>query len=291
MIFAAWVLGQVVRDLHWITGLCFYIPSPILVVGLACGSLVELKLKRKTRSNLLILVTIAPIYFIGVVENHFIQPLGLPVQDKPQYKLIHWNVFSAHLGWESVKNKVIAEAADIYFLTEVKDLPLEEFKEALGEDYQLRTFSDLAILARGELEGGEWLNRSKKLKVFKLSWKFDGNELILFPTDLGSNPLFARHPNLTKLNKFMEEQQPDFVVGDFNAPRRSIALESMPKGYYHAYDRVGKGWGYTWPQPFPVLAIDQCILSDQIHPVSYQLGGDWVSDHRMQKFEFQILDG
>jgi vancomycin resistance protein VanJ len=86
----------------------------------------------------------------------------------------------------------------------------------------------------------------------------------------------------------MQALNPDLVLGDFNAPRRSRALDPLPQGYTHAYEAVGHGWAYSWPMPLPVLAIDQTILSDRIEPFSYALHSTIVSDHRMQVLDFRL---
>lgn len=91
-----------------------------------------------------------------------------------------------------------------------------------------------------------------------------------------------------EIRKLMVAWDADIVVGDFNAPRRSRALSPLPSGFVHAYEATGSGWSYTWPIPFPVYAIDQCILGSRISPVVYDLESSWRSDHRRQILEFTI---
>ena len=86
----------------------------------------------------------------------------------------------------------------------------------------------------------------------------------------------------------MADWEPDLVVGDFNAPRRSRALSPLPSGFVHAYEAVGSGWSYTWPVLCPLYSIDHCIVGQRIHPVVYNLESSWHSDHRRQVLEFTI---
>lgn len=79
---------------------------------------------------------------------------------------------------------------------------------------------------------------------------------------------------------------PFWVVGDFNAPRRSRALCELPAGYRHAYDTAGTGCGYTWPVPIPMYALDHSLHSASIVPVRYTLESSVYSDHRLQIFDF-----
>ena len=102
-----------------------------------------------------------------------------------------------------------------------------------------------------------------------------------------SGPM-ARDPNLREIVAWIERRQPDVVVGDFNAPRRSRALQPAPEGYAHAYESSGSGWSYTWPSLLPVLAIDQCLIGPRISPGRYRLGTSLLSDHRIQKLTFDL---
>lgn len=78
-------------------------------------------------------------------------------------------------------------------------------------------------------------------------------------------------------------------VGDFNAPRRSLAFSQLPTGFRHAYDAAGAGWSYTWPVPVSFLAIDQCIIGPRLKLVHYELQSTWMSDHRLQVVDFELL--
>jgi len=95
----------------------------------------------------------------------------------------------------------------------------------------------------------------------------------------------ARDPVLREINALIEQHQPDLVIGDFNAPRRSWGLSQLPDGYRHAFDTVGRGCGYTWPSFAPMLAIDQCVTGPRIAPVNYELRTTLASDHRLQVFD------
>jgi len=90
--------------------------------------------------------------------------------------------------------------------------------------------------------------------------------------------------------KQLESHNPDIWVGDFNSPRRSLALQTLPNGYQHAYETVGSGLSYSYPPFLPFLSLDQCIHSPNIHPIRYNLQSTFLSDHKMQVFEFTVKD-
>jgi hypothetical protein len=159
-------------------------------------------------------------------------------------------------------------------------------RDALGAGYESRQFGNLAVVGAGSVRAGGWLLNSGSAKVQSVTWRRAEDRATLFVVDLPSGIHIARDPLLREVNGLIERFRPDLVVGDFNAPRRSWALSALPSGYGHAYDVVGSGFGYTWPVPAPVYALDQCILSPRILPARYELRSSRHSDHRLQVLEF-----
>ncbi|HEX4608420.1 MAG TPA: endonuclease/exonuclease/phosphatase family protein [Urbifossiella sp.] len=122
-----------------------------------------------------------------------------------------------------------------------------------------------------------------------MTWTPRDRPITLLVVDLPSEIWIARDPLLCEVNALIEGHRPDLVVGDFNAPRRSRGLAALPAGYQHAYHTAGGGWGYTWPVPVPVYAIDHCLHGPRISPAAYRLGGlGGDSDHRYQVFDFFV---
>src|SRR5262249_21619073 len=104
---------------------------------------------------------------------------------------------------------------------------------------------------------------------------------------LPSSLAIERAPLLARVRGLIEEGRPDLVVGDFNAPRRSLGLSELPDGYAHAYDAAGTGWSYSWPVPIPLWAIDQCVVGPRVEALRYDLRSTAASDHRLQRLEFR----
>jgi len=110
--------------------------------------------------------------------------------------------------------------------------------------------------------------------------------LKILAVDIVSTPRVARDPQLRRVLQWIEREQPDLVVGDLNAPRGSLALSRLPRGYRHAYDAAGGGWSATWPSFLPLWQIDHSILGPAIDPVRYDFFFSRASDHRGQRLEF-----
>jgi len=284
--FGVWVIGQWWRDSSWLTGLCFYLPSPLLATALLLAALVVWRWNKRLAVGLLLLAC-GPLVFVANVENQWTRP---PVElgTGASRRLVHWNIFNGKLGWEGILAQLQSFQADAYVLSEVTDaLNLPDAAVSLGPSYSSLRLGNLAMLARGEMT--ERQQRSEgAAKACLVDWRHGGDRFSVMIVDLPSSIWIARQPLLEWAVNLITEWQPDLVVGDFNAPRRSTALASLPGGYRHAYDLAGAGWSSTWPVPLPCWAIDQCIVSPRLQPYRYELHSTTLSDHRLQVFDFQL---
>uniref|UniRef100_A0A7C2P0X0 Endonuclease/exonuclease/phosphatase domain-containing protein n=1 Tax=Schlesneria paludicola TaxID=360056 RepID=A0A7C2P0X0_9PLAN len=283
---AVWLVGQWFRDATWLTGLCFYVPSPLVAIAFGIWWIVAWRHREWRHGWLALGLMLPPLVVTLLLEN---QPLAARRASlAADFRLVHWNVGS-QLRLPRTRETLIAARADVYVLSEVGESEsVERLREALGEEYRAVTFSTLAVLARGRLTLGErWLERRRTL-VQSVNWEQGGRALELFVVDLPSELNVPRDPLLREVHALIERQQPALIVGDFNAPRRSRALSQLPAGYGHAFEAAGSGCGYTWPSPLPVLAIDHCIHGPQIVPVRYRLQTSLISDHCLQVFDAAI---
>ncbi len=289
VLFAFWAAGQLVRDATWATGLCFYIPSPVVAVMMLAGAGAHTAAGRRRAALLALGLAVPPTVFVARIENQFGRaPAGPP----GTLRLVHWNT-AGRPGRPGVVEYLIAERADLYALTDVPSAAhVGVLRDTLGPGYAAVTFGNLAVVGRGDIRADGWLVNRDGFEVQTATWTPPGHKPItVFVIDLPSDVRLARDPLLRELNALIERRQPDLVVGDFNAPRRSRALANLPPGYRHAYQTVGSGWGYTWPVPVPVYALDHCLHGPRIVPGRYQLGGlGGASDHRYQVFDFSLAD-
>lgn len=287
-VIAAWLIGQIARDSFWLTGFFFYIPS-VAVAVLCLGVLLVAVWRRNRRSAITAaLLMVPPLAAVLFVENQWIRPRGATGTGAP-LRVVHWNVGYATYGWPGIQRELAKTSADLYVLSEMpRELSLEDLATKLGPEYSAVSLSSMVAIARGTLRNAQSRAVNERIKVFSMTWESREGPVEVFAVDLTSNPLLARDPSLRKLADLMLEHQPDIVVGDFNAPRRSCALTPPPEGFVHAYDVAGCGWSATWPLPCPVLAIDQCLLGGRIRPARYDLVSTMSSDHREQVLDFYV---
>ncbi|MGE3807293.1 MAG: endonuclease/exonuclease/phosphatase family protein [Gemmataceae bacterium] len=282
-----WSVGQLFRDATWLTGLCFYIPSPLLALFLLllAGWLWR---KRRRWAMAMGLAALMPASFVVFIVNQF-WTSGSPADSLP-VRLVHWNVWNGRLGWEAIQADLVTERADIYVLSEApEEAERIGLAHALGPEFTVVSKGDLAIVARGQLDPVRWLAFDDGVKALLVRWHAPRGSCAVLVVDLASSLSLPREPRLRRVGDLMVRVQADIVVGDFNAPRRSRALSPLPAGYVHAYDAAGQGWSYTWPMPCPVYAIDQCMVGPRVRPLRYQLRGSWRSDHRCQVLDFAIV--
>ncbi|MFG2983640.1 endonuclease/exonuclease/phosphatase family protein [Streptomyces sp. NPDC048258] len=68
------------------------------------------------------------------------------------------------------------------------------------------------------------------------------------------------------------------LVGDFNGTTDDRALAPVTGRFRSAHDEAGAGFGFTWPERFPVARIDQILVRD-LTPVSAWTLPATASDH------------
>jgi len=284
-----WGVGQLARDSTWLGRLCFYIPSPILALGFFAVAL-TFAIRKDWRATIVAAsFALPPLGVVILVENHWSARTEMRTELTASHTLrvVHWNV-AGHLA-SGARDVLKSRHADLYVLSEIPDAAtIKAFARELGETYESATFGSLAVIGSGRVQAEGWLLNGDGKRVQKVLWHAADREIVLLVVDLPPDVRLHRDPVLRKINELIDTHQPDLVVGDFNAPRRSWGLSELPAGYRHAYATVGSGWGYTWPVPIPVYSLDHCLHSKAIDPIHYVLSTSINSDHRLQVFDFEM---
>ncbi len=286
---AAWICGQAYRDLYWITGILFYIPTPVVFVLALISSIDALVRRLRAQSLVLIVTTVATCCFLMCVENRIwkspepISAIGSSEMHLPGLRMVHWNVFRGALGWPAMRKTLERYDADLYVISEIPT----KLDASPFPDHEFLQLGEMAVFSRGSVSLVDRLSRGD-MNAYWITWQSSSGPIDVFVADVSSSVRIHRDPLLQELRSLIQDKSPDLIVGDLNSPRRSRALCPLPEDYHHAYDSVGRGWSYTWPTPVPVFAIDQCIHKTRLKPAQYQLVSSRRSDHRIQVFDFQV---
>lgn len=278
-----WFVGQLARDVTWWTALAFYFPSPLLA-GLLVFVSILFGVRRQYRTaGGLLLLALPPAAMTMFIESHPIATLSPATHS--EFRVVHWNV-GARLQSPGAIEVLASQAADLYVISEAGyPAGIESLRARLGESCKAYSFGSLAVFSADPVRLGPVLLQRRRAIVQLVEWERGGRSLHLMVVDLPSDLSVPRDPLLQVIRQLIVDHQPDLVIGDFNAPKRSRALSALPAGYRHAYDAVGHGWSYTWPSVAPMLAIDHCLIGPEIVPVRYELRTSWSSDHRLQVFD------
>ncbi len=288
-LYVGWVIGQSLRDRTLLSALGFYVPSPVLAGLLSVGLVASLVRKQRTRTVVLLLLALPVFGVVGLWENRWSQPDPEEVAGATKATVVHWNVNGGMLGWEAIAAEIHAASPDLIILSESpSEVDGDEIRARFGEQFYGIQFGRLRAIANSTIDGRRWIYRDRGLQVGVFNWLVGERTLTVFVVDILADPFALRDPLLQELRTLMEQHSPDLVVGDFNSPRRSLALDPLPTGWRHAYDVAGSGWSYTWPTPLPVYAIDQAIVKDSVHVLDYRLETSWLSDHRRQVFDLAV---
>jgi endonuclease/exonuclease/phosphatase family metal-dependent hydrolase len=275
-----WSFGQIVRDATYAGQLAFYIPAPLVALALSLLALLAWAKGRRRAAIAAGLAALVPSAFVLTVEHRWVRAAA-PAAAEGTIRVVHWNVRRGG-SWERVVPIAVRENADLYAFSEPPYGGRErDVASALGFEGPPVRVGQVALLARGTLGPPQWLSRDA-LEVALVPWERDGVAWRVMVVDLLSDLRVARDPWLARLRALVEERQPDLVVGDLNAPRRSRALTPPPAGFVHAYDAAGQGWSATWPMPLPLWSIDHCLVGPRLQVTAYRLRSTDASDHRMQ---------
>ena len=237
--------------------------------------------RRELAASLVFLVlSIAPVVFVVAVENRF---RSQPTTDeaKGALRLVHWNVCRGALGVveRPFDDRVVRRRRE-------RDLGIPDPFEGF-EGLHRTGVGELQVVSKHPLRLVADYTKGR-LMMIAVECALPAGTVVLLVADLPANVIYHRHPMLLDLMGVLERTRADILVGDLNAPRRSIVLSDLPEGYEHAYRSTGAGWSYTWPFFFPVLAIDHCVYGERIEPLGYRLETKTSSDHRLQVFEFRV---
>jgi hypothetical protein len=297
-----WGVGRMMGDRGLLSGLLFYIPTPVLLLtwlgwsvgfwrgggGLRCRS------ARGRRERALALVASALVLFFAaeLLGREMGWRVGdgqvdeLRTEAGPSLKLVHWNVFRNYLPWSAKIERLRAAGAQVYVLNEVpRQVSRGNWALRLGPNMDYALADSMVVACQGRVLAHRFEHHGG-LSILEADCRVEGRRLRVMAVDMPADPTVVRGPLLERLVATIEARRPDLVAGDFNAPRRSLRLRHLPEGYVHAYEAVGSGWPFTWPMPWPVLAIDQCIVGPAIRPYEHRYVSVLASDHRMQVLRF-----
>ena len=278
-----------VRDHYAVGRLAFYAPI-LMLMGIGLIAVVAILARKKRRWLALACLPLMAVLVAFAVsdyqpQNYILEQRGEPI------KVFSWNIFHGALGWDDVLREIKARDADIIFITEAVG---EDYSDRPGfwkeefPDYEITDNSgemDYIILVRGKIINQRF-EVSNGLDVVCAELQVRGRRLNVILPHLSALPhrdseaIYAR---LLAVIEAFPKDIPLLVSGDLNTPRNSLYIEQMRQRLSSAYREAGQGFGYSWPMPFPMWALDYTFVNEGLVVTKYELHGYMLSDHAAQE--------
>ncbi len=284
----------VVRDRFAALAVLYYALAPGLVFlfGIAAAAANRGRLRRVALATCLVAAAWwlqCSVAWVGVARRppSISAPSGAGSADGPTTRLLLWNVARGVRGWDAIANYVRDLDTDLVVLVEA------DRRDGSQLDFWRRTLTGHSVASAGEglivAAKGTLRRRMRRhlaagcvVAVFDVS--LPGAALQLVAVDIKSRPTFDRGPALTALADLVAGLQyrgaPVVVAGDFNTPPGSVHLLPLRQHLRNAAESAGIGWIDTWPQPVPLLCLDQVWLDPRLWAVQRLAAWTPLSDHR-----------
>jgi vancomycin resistance protein VanJ len=278
-----------VRDHFQAVAVVFYTtPWPVIAIGLALISVHHWRSQRSGRTRLYgVLSIIALGIWIALSWRH------APQTVQPNLRLVFWNVARPYRQLPRVGAFLRAQNADVIVIAEAATWyppMVDRWQNEFPGYAKHASPGDMLCLVRGTIvasENGTLVDRST-YAIHRLLVR--GREISLLHVDVFARPLLSRREPLHRLTELVRSRQGEklLVVGDFNTPRDSAHLDGLRALTTNCFERAGRGFVETWPNPLPVLALDQMWAGRGILPVRCVSCWTWLSDHCAVIGDFRV---
>ena len=271
--------GEILRDRSLILAMFMYIP--LAPVGLAAVALDLVRRGRSLRPRFALTIGGLVALAVGAVPMLGTRAPDPPAPGSDRVTLLHWNMQSggrlaAQSRWDRAAEQILSRQPDVIVLSEAPpDGWLFNTLHTNGRGHRTVHISNEPgasywykplVCSRFpmQMEGRIAVRNGVAMAV---TVRVRGRPLRLLVVDGVSNVGVLRTPFLSDVaaacDAAAKAGRPfDIVVGDFNAPGRSIgfdAVRSAAGGHKRASD-YSRGWRATWPMPLPVYDIDHVLV-------------------------------
>ncbi len=164
---------------------------------------------------------------------------------------------------------------------------------ALPDYNSSRLHAGLVILTKGTVNSSEMHILPGRGKVLIAEVVIHEQPLTVAVVDFDANVFLSRRAAIDELMNQLDQSAklPDIIMGDFNTPGDSVAMDVLRDRYTNAFDTCGNGYKPTWPVPMPVLQLDHIWLGPKIWGAKCEAGWTTLSDHRPLILEAYLEHG
>lgn len=284
---AAWWVGFIVKDSSELTRPLFYLPAALVAVAAVTWLLVYRRRTSWLLRGFVAATAIASTAKVALQDTAW-NPRSAPATGA--IRLVHWNTAWGHLGRDAVWQTLATDQPDVVVFSEP---PLQGFEAEVRRiipDAHFHVGASMALASRWPIEVLGSLV-VPDVRSWHIRIALPGGPLDVLGIDLPSSPLRSRRRPLADVARWVMDHDrniPLLIVGDFNTPRDSAALNPLRTLMSQAYESAGRGWPYSWPSVAPLWSIDQIWFSRDIRMHNHEYRFTGCSDHLRQVVQFEL---
>lgn len=283
---------------HWLGYCAMAFPAAALayLAGLmALGS----AMRKRARAAITFAVTAGLALGLGVDWAS-----GTPSDDEADLRVMTMNVQRCLVGIEQCAQIIREADADVVCLQdadaygEMGVLPPALAREL--PEYDVRTYWQMVVLSRLEVRSHRWVvmaggdhrrtlfeaiveTPKGPVRVLNTHWpRLSPRSVLVRPWTVPqhASDVSARQTvnAQTVIREATGDNMPTVLCGDFNRPPRGEVYELLDGTFEDAWARVGRGPGFTYPQPLPVMRLDYQWVRG-LEPIRIRRIGNGKSDH------------
>jgi endonuclease/exonuclease/phosphatase (EEP) superfamily protein YafD len=225
---------------------------------------------------------------------YYKKPESTVAASKNKLRLFHANVFEKSRDYQAVLDRVNEADADVVVLQELtqewsKQTEILKNSYAYVEIAPRSSGAGMGVFSRYPLEDVQVLTLDSTTHVAILA-KIKVNETALTLLSLHPTTPITVEKFRNRNQQFQEAAKlirpiagPRVLVGDLNTTMWSPYFRQLLADAGLRDARLGFGLGTTWPEPYPPflrIAIDHCLVSNEVGVESMRVGPRTGSDHR-----------
>ena len=265
-------LNLILKDLIWpLSGIFYLLPFQLLLLISIIYVIFALKNKVHGIASIVLFALILLIILTsgsGFIKN-----------DLPP-NLVLWNVARDKTKSEDLTNFVAKQKADVYIFIEFdkkkkRDAKKLDFDQMVPNYNVQRLGGNTAILVKNKFKVIQIDSLNDSYNYFNI---VESNGIKYAIVDIGSWPLYNRAKPFDLLHQLILKYDVDIIAGDFNTPYNSVHFEEFFQNYNCGNTEMKHG-RETWPSCFPLVSLDNILVSTRFKIHSYKPFKGCDSDH------------
>lgn len=276
-----------IKDYYYLTGLVFYAFPLLGIIGIGLFCAILFTKDTKIFKILVLLILVLSVYWWNH-SFHFEPEIDNTTKHQT---LLFWNI-AKKKDMPLPKLLKHIEAQDPLFIGLVE---ADYISDSIFKIYQNKLKNYNLIQPKGQKIFGskipitnvihEGLNDDYFINLIILA---DGvNSFQILMVDLYGSPLHNKKPPFEIIYNYIDNNDIDFIIGDFNTPYESVYFREF-EAKFNSLHGLNFGFTYTWPRGLPLYELDHIWISKKHKPLKLQNINYSISDHNLLIGHFKL---